>query len=219
MVGEFKRRGDYWQKCAAAAHALADIEQPVNDSYREANANRQATQQTFEEVSAWFRQRRDWPPTSVTLEAERQEMERVEAQWQAIKSNNTKAIHLVQQLGNLSAKYQTLAEKARQSTEHAAQEMSQIEELEAELNELAQLWQNQWYSYRQEAEVSKEIRGLLDEIDHQMELAKRQYKQKSRNYSQIQQSLKALHRKMRYYQVALDADHAVDVNGNVNRRR
>ncbi len=218
-IAEFKPRSTYWQSCQAAANALQDAGGAVLESYQQAKESREAAQQSLSETTAWLRQWRDWPPTSVTMDDERKEMENLDSQWGMLKSSHLKAIQLVQQLATLAGKYQALAEKTQHNTDRATQEMAQVEDMENELNELAQQWENQSYAYRDEPQVSQEIRALLDEIDHEMEQLRRQYKRRARDYNQIVGQLKSLQRKVRYYQVALDADHAIDATGNVHRRR
>ncbi|MEW5873115.1 MAG: hypothetical protein AB1894_27900 [Chloroflexota bacterium] len=218
-IAEFKTRSSYWQVSGAAAKALEHVSKPVFESYQQARESHDAAQKAMDENGAWLRQWRDWPPTTVTLEAERSELESLDGQWQSLKASRLAAIQLVQQLVNLSARYRALAEKASQKAERAAQEMSQIENLEGELSEMAEVWQNQWYAHRDQPEVSQDIRALLDEIDHELSQLKRQYKQHSRDYNQILQQMKNLHRKVRYYQVALDEDHSIDSSGSVKRRR
>lgn len=219
FIGEFKRTSDYWQACAAAAHALRDVEEPVVKSYEGAKQNRDSTHALLDEVANWLRQNRTWPPTSVTLEDERVELNRIDAAWESLKEKRARAISLVQDLSSLSARYQTLAEKIRQGADRADQEMAQVEEMEAGIHELAQVWQDQWYAYRDEPEVSREIRRLLDDTDNQIAQLKRQYKKGAISYEQITGSLKTLERTIRYYQVAIDEDHALDAAGNVKRRR
>ena len=78
--------------------------------------------------------------------------------------------------------------------------------------------ENDWQNYQDEPQVTGDIRHLLEEVEREMSSLKRQYKQK-RNYAQALQSLKTLERKVRAYQVELDQDRALDVDGNERRRR
>jgi hypothetical protein len=48
---------------------------------------------------------------------------------------------------------------------------------------------------------------------------RRAYLHGSADYVQTLQAMKALHKRLRYYQVALDEESALDVQGNVQRRR
>ena len=219
LVAEFKSRSDYWQACTAVASALSDVLGPVMGSYQDAEQSRQETQDLLARVSTWLQQNRDWPPTSISLKSEQSELERLEEQWSALKGRPQKAINLVQQLGNLSAKYQTLAAKINQSAERAEHEQGQIEGVELDINEAAQLWQNHWYTYREYPEISQEIRDLLDGIDHELAQIRRYYKQKTSDYQQVLQAMKNLYRKVRYYQVALDEEHAIDYSGQVHTKR
>jgi uncharacterized phage infection (PIP) family protein YhgE len=219
LVAEYKRRSDYWQRCAAARNALADVAGPVVDEFAQAEQGLKEAHQAIDQVSDWLKQRRDWPPTSVTLESERQELDQLESGWRSLSRNQVRMVELVKTLVGMSSNFSSLADKVRQSADRAAQEMAQAAEVEAELQELAQQWQNQWYAYRDEPEVSREIRSLLDGIESELNYIRREYKRKVTRYSQVMQSLKDLHRKVRFYQVALDADRALDVAGNIRRNR
>lgn len=219
LIAEFKRRSDYWQASAAALNALDDVENPVSESYQQASQNRQQTLEVFADLETWKRQARSWPPTSISLEAERQDFERLEAQWKSLRREHVRAIQLVQKLGNLSAHYQSLSEKVRQGVERAEQERSQVQTIENQIDEYIQLWQSHLQTYRDEPEVAQEIRSFLDEVEKELDLIRRQYQQGAKNYPQVLQALNLLHRKLRLNQVALDADHALDTSGNVRRRR
>ena len=218
LTPEFKRRSDFWQSCAGVSRGLEEVGVTVLDSYGEADHNRQQAHEMLTQVAAWLRQSHDWPPSSVSLDAERQEMDRIDGQWQAIKPTPTRAIQLVQQLGQLSARYHELAVRIQQTSERADQEMAAVETLENEIIDLEGRWQNNWSNYQDDPQVTADIRRLLDEIEREMSNLKRQYKQK-RNYVQVLQSLKTLERKARAYQVELDENRALDVDGNERRRR
>ena len=219
LTPEFKRRSDFWQSCAGASKGMEEVIQPLIQSYQEADFNRQQAHEMLSQVAAWLRQAQDWPPHSASLEAERHEIDRVDGQWQALKSNQTRAIQLVQQLGQFAARYHDLAVKIQQTSEHAEQEMTAVEELENQLIDLEQRWQNNWNNYQSDPDIVQEIRRLLDETDRELANLKRAYKNKSKNYSQVLQSLKSLERKVAYYQVALDENRALDVDGNEKRKR
>lgn len=216
IVPELKRRSDYWQSCSGVGRALEEMARPVIDSYDEANENRMQVQQALSEVAAWLRQVGGWPPTTITLEAERQELDRIDGQWQTLKANYYKALDLVKLIGGLSARYQNLGGKIQQATDLAEQEMTAVEEVEGQISDLAQHWGQNLSAYHEYPDVEREIRGLLDDLERELNQIKRQHKQKARNYTQTLQSLKALERKTRFYQVALDA---IDASGNVSRRR
>jgi hypothetical protein len=219
LGAEFKRRSDYWQSCVAAAAALAEVEEYVMASYEEAAHYRQQAQDHLAEVSTWLRQTRDWPPSSISLDEERQEIQQLDERWKSLKDKRLRALALVQQYGNFSAKYQSLAVKISQGAERADQEQAQVEALEIELSELAQIWEDHRYEYHDYPEVDRDIRDLLNTIEHELTTIRRQYKQKTKNYKQVLRSLKDLNKRVKYYQVALDGDHALDASGRVIRRR
>ncbi len=219
LLPELKRRSDFWQTCVSAAQALSDQAEPLLEAHQAATVARKATQEILAEAGNWLRQSRGWPPTTVTLDAERSELNQLENRWQALQNSPGRAIQLVGQLGQLSGQYQTLSEKVRQAAERAAHEQDQVEEIENDLLELGQRWQEQWQAYQDEPEVSQEIRSLLNEMEREMSALRRKAQQKGSNYDQTLQALKTLHRKVRFFQVALDEEHALDASGNVQRRR
>ena len=146
-------------------------------------------------------------------------MEQIEGQFQALKEQGGKAISLVAQFSNLSSRYQTLAERLKQGAGRAAQEQSQVEDLETSLNDLVGPWQDRLGEYRDNPDASLEIRELLDSVDGEMKRIRRQYTQGAMDYNQVLLALRTLQRKVRFYQVALDDEHAVDASGRVTRRR
>ena len=174
---------------------------------------------SLSEATNWLRQSRGWPPTTVTLEAERSELNQLEGRWQALQNSPGRAIQQVAQLGQLSGQYQTLSEKVRQVAERAAHEQAQVEELESDLMELGQRWQEQWRAYQDEPEVSQEIRSLLKELEQGMSALRRKAQQKGSSYDQTLQALKTLHRKVRFFQVALDEEHALEIGRASCRER
>ncbi len=212
---ELRRRSDYWQSCNAALRSLEDVAQPLFETFSAASQNRQHLREQIAEISNWMRGARSWPPTSVSLDSERQELAKVEAEWEAVKSRPAKAITLVAQIGSISAKYQALSSKVQQIAERAAQEQSQVEKLEADIDELAQLWQQQMQTYRDNPNTTEEIRRLLGELENQHSSIKRQYRQGGKTYEQILQALQSLQRRIRIAQVSIDENHVIDVNGRM----
>ena len=219
LLLELKRRSDRWQTCMAAVRALEDMEAPLLDSYHEAAQFRQYARELFENIPSAMREQRSWPPTSLSINNELAEFEQIETQWSGLRGQKVKAITLVAQLGGLSARYQTVAEKTRQIAERIVQEQERVEVLEAELDRLTQLWQVQWQAYQGNQPASEEIRKLLDQLDNDRELLIRQCRQGSRNFQQAVQALEALQRHTRMAQVAIDPNHVIDIHGRVIQYR
>ncbi len=219
LIPEFKQRSDFWQRCVGVRKAMLEIEAPVVRGHTQAAEAQQQVHQALDTASAWMAQRSSWPPSGVNLQDERVELSEIDQRWQALKSKPGNALLLVEQLGELSADYRALRERVQARADQAAQEMSRAEEVEADLAELSTLWQNQWYAYRQDPAVSGEIRTLLDEIEKTLKQIRGQYKRQNMEYEQVMSALKDLYRKVRFYQVELDAGHAVDAMGNIQRRR
>jgi hypothetical protein len=215
---ELKSRSAFWQECRAAQQKLESLRQLI-ESYREASFQRDKSHQLLGPASARQRTKRAWPPSSFSPQAELQELEAIDQQWGSLKAHGGRAISLVAQFGGLSNRYQALAEKARQNAERAAQEGAQIEQLEAAIAERAELWQSLLDQHRDNPLASQELHELLDSIDQEQDRIRRGYLQGDLDYAQVLQALKALERKVRFYQVALDDEHALDASGRVTRRR
>jgi DNA repair exonuclease SbcCD ATPase subunit len=215
LVLELKRRSEYWQKCSAARMALQDSVDPLLEMYEAVSHNRRVAKEQFNEVAAWLRSARHWPPTSASLQSEEQELAQIEEQWQAIKQGQHKAMSLVAQLGTLDSRYQTMAGNVRRTAERAGEEMDRVEKIEAELDEVLQLWHAQGQTHLDNRTAREEIRRLMDGIQDEWEGIKRQYRQDALSYNQVLQNLQALLRKVRLTQVPIDESHVLDVNGRV----
>lgn len=215
LVMEFKRRSDYWQACGASQRALEDVEKHVVEVYEEARDYRQFAKDQLNEVEAWLRSNRAWPPTSQSVQQERLELAEFEKGWEALKLQPVKALSLVAQLGSLAGKYHSLAEKTRQVAQRALREQEEIEKLESELDELAQLWQTQWLAYRDNATVTEEIGRIMNTIEQEQDTLQRQYRQGQKNYQQVLQTLQALRKRTRMSQVKIDDSHVIDINGRM----
>ncbi len=218
LPAELKRHSDFWHSCNAAIRSLEDF-RPLIETYREAQYQLEKARQNLKDATTYLQRKRSWPPTSVSFVSEMQELEKIEAQWQELRASRGKAIARVAQLGNLSARSQALVERVAQIVERAAHEQGEAEELEAQIEELAQLWQNLLYEYGEKEPASQEIRGLLETTRRELAQLRRAYLHGSADYAQTLQAMKALHKRLRYYQVALDEESALDVQGNVHRRR
>jgi uncharacterized phage infection (PIP) family protein YhgE len=215
LLPELKRRSDYWQECTAVQHAIGDIEQPLMEMQITASQNRQEARDQVAEITSWLRSTRVWPPTSYTMDAERQELDQIEADWKALKAKQLTAIALIAQLANLSKRYAALTEKTRQVTDRVKQEQAQVDDLETKLDDLIDLWQSQRDSHQDNPLAVREIQQLLNETNSEKDQLRGQYRQGTKDYAQVLQALQALNRKVRIFQIPLDDQHAIDVNGRV----
>ncbi len=219
-IGELKKRSDFWQTCAAAVHALRDVRDSLLPVYQEASHFRYQVRTALK--GAMTRARRmhgTWPPSFTTLDAESQEMEKVEEQWKALKGNTTRVNSLTARLSKLSTQYQSLSEKIDQSAGRVAEEQVQVERLELEIYDMAQYWQNLMYAYRENPVAAQEIQSLLDTIDREQAEVRQKYKQGDMTYDQALQALKDLHQKIRHYRAAVDEDRSLEYGGAIRSRR
>lgn len=215
LVAVLKRRSDYWQSLVSTYHALDDLAQPVLDTYNDAEQSRGEALDLFSQLSGQMRGQRGWPPTQVNFNADRQELARLEDQWEGQKNHPAKAAALAGTLGSLAGKYQTLAERTRQTAARVQQEQDQVLNLENQIADLAQAWQTRLSEHRDSQITCQEIQDLLASIDQEAEQIRQSYRQGQRAYPQVLQALQALLRRVRIKQVTLDGAHVLDVNGRV----
>jgi hypothetical protein len=215
IILELKRRSEYWQACKAGANALQDIAGPLLEAYQSAGQERQAARQLFSELNDWLRSSRGWPPASIDLETEQQELERLEGQWNGLRQQRARAIQLVKQYAGLEGAFRSLSERAHLAGERAADERQKIEGLESEIDEMAQAWEQLRQTYRENQVTAGEIRRLLGDVDNERNQLKRQARQDIRSYDQILQGMQSLNRRLRLAQVSIDETHVIDVNGRI----
>lgn len=219
VLPQLKLQCDLWQKCKAAQTALEDMAHPLLLAFEEAQKQRQETLQELETLSKELEQPRAWPPTSITLEGEQQELLQIEEQWERVKEQPQRAIRLVASLGNLKSKYQTLYEHLRQDQERLRRERAQVSELEDELKELVMQWQQQWHSNRDQPQVRRQIDQLLDELDAEWNQLKRRYWRGEVKYPHVLASLKSLQNTLRTHEVDIDGEYTLDILGRIRRKR
>ena len=94
-----------------------------------------------------------------------------------------------------------------------------MEQLEDEINDLTGPWRQMLDTYRDNPTASREIRDLLDDLREQMQNIKSDYLNSSLDYDDVLDQLKIAQRRIRFYQVALDDEHAIDSSGRITRRR
>jgi DNA repair exonuclease SbcCD ATPase subunit len=215
IILELRRRSEYWQACKAGANALQDIAGPLLEAYQSAGQERQAARQLFSELTDWLRSSRGWPPVSVDLEVERQELDRLEGQWNGLRQQQARAIQLVKQYTGLEGAYRSLSERAQLAGERAADERQKVEGLDNEIDEMVQAWEQLRQTYRENQVTASEIRRLLGDVDNERNQLKRQARQQIGSYDQILQGLQSLNRRLRLAQVSIDENHVIDVNGRI----
>jgi DNA repair exonuclease SbcCD ATPase subunit len=218
LIPELKRRSDYWHSANAAIHAMQDFH-PLIETFQEAAYQRDQAHRALSEAESGVGRQRAWPPTTVSLDGERQELGKIEAQWQDLQNNHAKAIARTAQLGSLASRYAALNERIAQAVERAGRESSDVENLEADLDDLVQLWKNHLYELQEYPEAAADLQTLLEDISRELAQVRRRYQQGGMDYNAVLQSMKTLNRRVRYFQIALDDERALDIQGKVQVRR
>lgn len=215
LPAELKRRSDTWQTCSATIRALEDVEKPIVETFNKAKQTRQKAKDQYKKLNEVMRGKQKWPPTSVSIAPARQELDLIEKNWGNLKNESSRAISIVAQLGNLSAKYQRLEITLSQETDRATREQGQIAGLEAEFSELEKIWLDLRKMYRDKPLAKEGIKELLAETNQEWNQTKRVYKQGGSDYNQVLQTLGSLVAKTRSAHVMIDHDHLIDVNGSL----
>ncbi len=215
---EYKRRSDAWQEITVAQKALGDV-LPLLETYRESSNQRDQARRRITETDGWAALKRSWPPTAVGLESERLELDRLEAEWAALKKRSAKAIALVGLYSSLESRYQNLADKVSQSAGQRLKQQTQVEELDNQIAEQAGQWENLMNEHSDNLTASREIGKFLEDLDESLQEIENGYLRGDLEYEDVLYRMNAALRRARYFQVALDDDHALDVNGRVLRRR
>ena len=86
------------------------IERPVNEAYQRAL---QAREKARSQLGSLPRLARD-DPNYQTIEGYKAELSALELQWQALRSQPVRVLSLLTRLGDLTTRYELVAEKARQ---------------------------------------------------------------------------------------------------------
>jgi hypothetical protein len=214
-----KRQCDYWQSCAAAIHALEEIEREVVSNYTTASDARRDAREQIAAAQSSEQGRRSWPPYSATTNDAAREFDALEGQWKQLQKGSIRALALVGQLGRLAAKYQAVAERQRLDNDRISQEQEQVHSLEMDLATYLAQWQEQEQVYQQTPDVSDEIQKLISDTGQESTAIQRQFLRGEQDYQGTYKALQNLARKVRYYQVTIDDMHAIDARGRVIAKR
>lgn len=215
IVLELKRNCEFWQSCQAAHSGLQDVAQPIFELFQEASRHRTNARQMLANQTESLKGTEKWLSGSASLDGETQEFARLEATWNALRSQPVRAMALVNQLGKLAARYEGLAERIQQSSVKTTQTQAQLAQLETDLDELAAKWEALWEAYRDNPTTAEEIRKLLADIDGERDMLERQFRQGERSYGEVLHTLQQLARRARLTQVMIDERTALDINGRI----
>ncbi len=143
----------------------------------------------------------------------------MEKEWSALRERSMKAISFVAQYSSLASRYQHLAERLRQGSSAREKEQRQVEQLEDAIAGMVDPWEQMLIRFSDHPGTCREIRDLLDSLGEGMQEIENDYLRGELDYDGVIQEMKSLQRRVRYYQVALDDEHAIDSAGRVTRRR
>jgi len=144
VVAEMQQRSNSWQDYVAVEQELEEvIETPLTDAVQNAQKQRQVALELLAVANRQIPAEPAWPPTDVTVSSERRNIEQMEAQWKALKSQPVRAIWAVRRYGELAAGYQAHAGKIEQAIHWASQEQKRVIDVEVEIERLLRYLQRQ----------------------------------------------------------------------------
>jgi hypothetical protein len=145
----------------AAQEELEEIvETPLVDAFQHASQQRNFALTALERAEQKIPRYRVWPPCSVSIEREKNELDQLESKWKALKNQHIRAIWAVRQYGELAASYQIMAGKLENSYQLATQEQEKVLGLEKEIEHLLHLWQQKGRGFARDPLVLEQIRDL-----------------------------------------------------------
>lgn len=175
LVGSMKMVFDTWQEGFALIKQLGEqVESPVMSLYQEFDTLRRNAQTKYLEIDKLIPVQRKWPPNSLFLTVERNEMAQLEEKWQQLQSQPTSVIQFIRTLSDLVGSYRSMLEKLLQYEQWAIQEQARIERLEADIQRLDRLWEIQQHRYGQVPEIGGQIQDLRQKAAQEL-LSLRQY--------------------------------------------
>jgi chromosome segregation ATPase len=192
LFGELKRVSQDWQKLSSILHALEDLEKPILSVYTKTQQKRENARLKIANVAQLIPETPGWPPTSASLQLESHQFEQLEAQWNAMQDEPTKAIWLVSKLSELGGKYQALAEKAQQIAAQTEQDQEKIRTLEGEIVHTIQAWQNKAEQDSEDPITQDRIHQMILRSSDELNALKKDYRKGLQTYDQVLQSLYAL---------------------------
>jgi hypothetical protein len=144
VVNEMQQRCNIWQEYVAVQQELEEVvETPLIDAVLNAEKQRQRALDLLAVANRQIPVNHTWPPTDVSVASERRNIEQMEVQWKAMKSQQVRAIWAVRRYGELAASYQAQASKIEQAIQWVSQEQKRVIDVEVEIERLLRYLQRQ----------------------------------------------------------------------------
>ncbi|MGW8249724.1 MAG: hypothetical protein ACWGO1_03710, partial [Anaerolineales bacterium] len=214
MVFELKARSLFWQELAAAQKELEEIvEMPLLDAFKHAEAQRGQAIDAMTKAAGIIPEQRSWPPSTVSIAAERAELSRLESERSALVQKPARAIWAVREYGELAASYQTLAGKLERSSEWALHEQKRISDLEGQIDRLNHQWQRQEQLDAADPQAVDQIRRVRAQAMLSLESQKQRWMlpspdvQDAASYEEILQNLVEIVRLLRSFTVKMHIEN------------
>jgi len=213
IILEIKRLSDLSQRCASVYYALDDIKTPIMATHTQALIARQRTSEMLYDLEKSVQKRQDWPPTSVSLNAEKIQFENLEKEWNRVSSRQYNAVSLVAKLSAFESRYQKLAERLTKAATQLREEARQVEEIENQLDELESRWQDQWQVYSSNPFANQEIQDLLEQMFNMRKQIRHEYRRGERDFNNTINALKGLQQEIKGRKVMIDENLLIDIRG------
>ncbi len=145
-------------------------------------------------------------------------MENLEKEWKLKRSQPASAINLVAHYSSLSSRYQNLAAQLQQFADQRQRDQEVVGDLDQQITQAAEEWESLLRLYSDNPSASQEIQEFLEAVDLSLDNIEYGYLHGDLEYEQVLQQMNAVLRRIRFYQVALDDQHALDASGRIIRK-
>jgi len=210
ILGELKRKNDFWQMLVASQRALEEKSAPLLAASQELTQARDEAVSRLGEVAKNFLNQRSWPPNNQALLPESQSLRPIDEKWEAMKKKSSRADWAILEMGRLAQQYRLLSERAGQVLNRIQQDHERIQELEWQIDALKQRWLSQ--SDPANSILREGVQQLLSQTDTKLDYIKQQYLHGMLPYEQAIQNLQLLYDDLYAAQVAAGANIKIGLN-------
>jgi hypothetical protein len=215
LVHILKKENSDWLQSQAYLQEIHDIDRSVHDAYLKVEQERQNVTSLVAQWSKLISGTNNWPPNSVSIDLENQEITELEKIRESILNENCRAIWLVNRLGDLLSRYQKVESKIIRIQQQAENESRHILDIDHQIETAIGLWQYQKNVYVNDTVAISSIQKLISEVDRKIEALKKQSRQRTSNYQQIEEELTNQFKSLKEAVIPIKDDQEIDINGEI----
>jgi len=218
VVQHIKDLSQTWHKLSASKKALMDVSVPVTERLNKLDRIRTDVLRQMQIVDEKVPANRTWPPTNKSLHNERLEFNKLENEFNALKSQKNTAIQLMAVLSDLAEKYRDLSLSLKSELAEVDIEQKRFVDLEKRMNQSKKLWNDLTKAYPGNMILGENIQELLESIEKDHKELKKRYQDGRLPYSQAFQMMRVICRKLDQESIEFDNLQVINISGEVHQR-